>query len=200
MATDLTALSIREGDQLDELPSSRLACEIESRFGERLRRLAQRKLDRRLASRVDEYDVLQSTLRSFFVRHGRGQLVLESWNDLWRLLAVMTHRKCLKQAQVHFADRRDARRDVGLDASQPAADGCLTSAVTTTVDDSVLLTEATNRLLQRLDRRESEVVALVLAGRTVEQVSRELRRTQRTVRRLLGRVRQQLERLAGEMD
>ncbi|RIK72824.1 MAG: hypothetical protein DCC67_18670, partial [Planctomycetota bacterium] len=66
--------------------------------------------------------------------------------------------------------------------------------------DSVLLTEATNRLLKRLDRRESEVVALVLAGRTVEQVSRELRRTQRTVRRLLGRVRQQLERLAGEMD
>lgn len=173
--------------------------EIESRFGERLLRLAKKKLDRRLAARIDEQDVLQSVLRSFFDRHAQGQFSLESWDDVWALLVVMTRRKCVKQAQVHFAGCRDVRRDAGLGYElHPHLESEPNLFPGPTPAEVVLLAEASERLLEDLSEREKDVLALALAGRNVEQIGAELGRTQRTVRRLLGRVRERLERMASE--
>lgn len=180
---------------------SRFASEIESRFGERLLRLAKKKLDRRLAARIDEQDVLQSVLRSFFERHAQGQFALESWDDVWGLLVVMTRRKCVKQAQVHFAGCRDVRRDAGIGyETQPQLEWEPSLFPGPTPAELVLLAEASERLFKELSDREKDVLVLALAGRNIEQIGAELGRTQRTVRRLLGRVRERLERMASEAD
>jgi RNA polymerase sigma-70 factor (ECF subfamily) len=178
-------------------PLGGLAAEVDSRFRERLLRLAKTNLDRRLAARIDEQDVLQSVLRSFFVRHADGQFAFASWSEVWNLLVLMTKRKCVKQAQVHFAERRDVRRNSGLACATEGAEVNASSSGPIPAE-VVLLAEASDRLWQELSDREKDVLALALAGRTIEQIGAELCRTQRTVRRLLGRVRERLELMAAE--
>jgi RNA polymerase sigma-70 factor (ECF subfamily) len=197
MAIGFLDTSDRIGTVPGEEPPGGLATEIETRFRERLLRLARTRLDRRLVPRIDEDDVLQSVLRSFFVRHADGQFAFESWNEVWNLLVLMTKRKCVKQAQVHFAERRDVRRNSGLagDSDDSVVDASPAGPMAAEV---VLLAEASDRLWQELSDRERDVLALALAGRTIEQIGAELNRTQRTVRRLLGRVRERLERMAAE--
>ena len=177
----------------------RLATEIEFRFGERLLRLAKKRLDHRLASRIDEQDVFQSVMRSFFGRHARGHFAFETWDDVWSLLAVMTRRKCVKQAEVHFARCRDVRRDAGVGNAVEARFDRVSALFHGSVPgDEVLIAEASERLLAELSEREQDVFALAFAGRTTEQIAAELGRTQRTVRRLLCRVRERLEQMATE--
>lgn len=186
------------------------ASEIESRFGERLLRLAKTKLDRRLAARIDEHDVLQSVMRSFFNRHAQGQFGFDSWDEVWGLLVLMTKRKCVKQGKVHFAECRDVRRDSALGNLRVGNSGLESESMPYTLWEPavclgstppavVLLAEASERLFENLTDREQDVLALALAGRTVEQIGDELGRTQRTVRRLLGRVRERLECMASEV-
>jgi RNA polymerase sigma-70 factor, ECF subfamily len=173
------------------------ACEIAARFGERLLQLARRKLDGRLTARIDEQDVFQSVLRSFFDRFQRGHFALESWEDVWALLAVMTTRKCVRQSQVHFAGRRDIRRDVNLSSAlEVVAESGFDHGHKP--EHAALLAETSERLFDSLTDREKDVLALALAGRTVEEIGVELGRTQRTVRRLLVQVRERLERMARE--
>jgi RNA polymerase sigma-70 factor (ECF subfamily) len=183
----------------DDEPFGGLVAEIESRFGQQLLHLAKTKLDRRLAARIDEQDVLQSVLRSFFVRHAQGQFAFESWSEVWGLLALMTKRKCIKQAQVHFADCRDVRRNSGLACTgeRELAQAVISEPMPA---GGVLLAEASDRLWAELTEREKDVLALALDGRTIEQIGAELNRTQRTVRRLLARVRERLEHMAAEAE
>jgi RNA polymerase sigma-70 factor (ECF subfamily) len=178
-------------------PFGGLAAQIETRFRERLLRIAKTRLDRRLVPRIDEQDVLQSVLRSFFVRHADGQFAFESWNEVWALLVLMTKRKCVKQAQVHFAECRDVRKNSELSG---ATDGRMVNASSSESmpAESVLMAEASERLWEELSDREKDVLVLALDGRTIEQIGGELGRTQRTVRRLLGSVRERLERMAAE--
>jgi RNA polymerase sigma-70 factor (ECF subfamily) len=161
--------------------------------------LANIKLDGRLTARVDEHDVVQSVLRSFFGSLQRGRCCFESWDDVWALLVVLTTRKCVKQSKVHFAGRRDARRDVDFENESLLGIGQTLKAISApAADHALLLAEASERLFAVLTDREKEVLALAISGMTVQQIGLELGRTQRTVRRLLSRVRERLERMMRE--
>jgi RNA polymerase sigma-70 factor (ECF subfamily) len=59
----------------------------------------------------------------------------------------------------------------------------------------VVLAETVESLLRGLDGRDRAIVTLSLQGYTVAEVSDEIGRTQRTVQRVLERVRKRLERL-----
>src|SRR5262245_50887646 len=83
---------LRNGDET-------AAAEIFERFTGRLIGLARSRLDQRLQGKVDPEDVLQSVYRSFFVRHRDGKFKLESWDNLWSLLAQITVRKCCRQIE-----------------------------------------------------------------------------------------------------
>ena len=87
------------------------AGEIFRRFARRLIGLARLHLDARLRQKIDPEDVMQSALKSFFIRHAGGAFDLDSWDSLWSLLTVITLRKCGHKLEHFQAACRDVRRE-----------------------------------------------------------------------------------------
>ncbi len=87
------------------------AAEVFRRFANRLIGLARTHLDGRIRQKVDPEDVMQSALKSFFVRHQGGQFDLAGWDSLWSMLVVITLRKCGHQIEHYRAACRDVQRE-----------------------------------------------------------------------------------------
>ncbi len=181
---------LRHGDQ-------GAATEVFRRFANRLIGLARTHLDHRIRQKVDPEDVMQSALKSFFLRHADGQFDLDSWNSLWSMLVVITLRKCGHQVEHYRAACRAIEREQTASA---AADESAASweaiARDPTPSQAALLAEAVEQILQALgDERERQVVELSLQGYKPTEISERVGRSERTVQRVLGRVRAKLERM-----
>lgn len=168
-------------------------------YAERLRRLARRHLHRRLRQKVDADDIVQSAYRSFFTRAQRGDWHLSGWNEVWGLLMTITLRKCANRAEYFRAARRDVRREVayapGLspsDSAQHSQEQRESAPV-----EAAMLAETVEDLFRRMGERDGSIVAQHLQGYSVAEISQSLGRAERTVRRVLARVRSELEQLSG---
>src|SRR5882672_9712028 len=71
------------------------------RYSERLVRLAEKHLSRRLAGRVAGEDVVQSVFRTFFRRGADGEFKLDGSAQLWQLLVRITVLKARAKARHH---------------------------------------------------------------------------------------------------
>lgn len=169
------------------------ATQVFDRFAARLVALARSHMDRRIRRRVDPEDVTQSVFRSFFERQQAGQFRFEDWGGLWGLLVTMTVRKCGRRADEFYAARRDGRREIPNPASSdnPRAEFAIPDPQPTP-DEAAALTEFVDTLLNSLDTRGQQVVTLRLEGYSVTEISKKIGRTQRTVQRILERVKQQV--------
>jgi RNA polymerase sigma-70 factor, ECF subfamily len=164
------------------------------RYVQRLVCLAAAHLPAVLAPKLDPEDVVQSVFRSFFVRHREGRLTLESWDRLWTLLAVLTVHKCGHRVEHFRAARRDVRREAALaDAPNSSGPAWEAAAPTPSPIEAVLLAETLAVVLQGLGSPQRLVVQLRLEGYTIEEISRRIPCTERTVYRLLEKVRMRLE-------
>src|SRR5262249_34677909 len=132
--------------------------------------------------------------RSFFMRCREGEFDLESWDNLWGLLVVITLRKCSKQRKHYHAKVRD----VGKEVPPPAEDSNLPWEFTArdpSPEDVTLLLETVEQLMDGLDERDRHIVELRLQEYKVPEISQRIGRTERTVHRVLERVRKRLERM-----
>jgi RNA polymerase sigma-70 factor (ECF subfamily) len=175
------------------------AAQVFQRFGQRLIALARSRLDRHIGPKVDPEDVLQSVFQSFFTRHVDGQFELEDWNGMWGLLTVITIRKCRRQYERFQTDRRDVRREIQtpFTASKWGVD-CQAVARDPTPSEAAILAETVEQLMLHLEERERNMLALRLQGYKIPEISERVGRTERTVRRVLDRVKRQLERMRAE--
>jgi RNA polymerase sigma-70 factor (ECF subfamily) len=185
---------LRAGDQA-------AAAEVFGRFAQRLIGLARRRLesDERLRAKVDPEDVLQSVYRTFFRRHGEGEFDLGDWDSLWALLTVLTVRRCGRWRR-HF---HAAARDVGAEVALPAADAAERLSPEhfrrePAPDEAAELAELVERLLRGLRGRDRDIVSLRLQDCTHAEVADRLGLPERTVYRVLERVRERLQRLYEE--
>ena len=189
-AQDLLA-RLRAGDE-------QAAAEVFNRFTRRLVGLARLKLGQSLRGKEDPEDAVQSALKSFFPRCAAGQFELASWDELWGLLARMTENKCGDRIERFRAARRDVRREVAA----PAADDSNPSWEFLTRDptpaQAVVLTEIIKEIHSSLGERDRAILALHMQGAEVAAISTELQCSERTVFRILERIRQQLERRCEE--
>jgi len=160
------------------------ATEVVRRYAQRLVALARGRLDRVIRTKVDPEDVMQSVYASFFRRQAEGDFELDDWDGLWALLAVITLRKCGHRAEYFHAAMRDVRRE-SEGAELPAADP--------TPSHAAMLTETVEALMRDLDGRERDMLALSLQGHDTAAISAEVGRTERTVQRVLKKVRERLE-------
>jgi RNA polymerase sigma-70 factor (ECF subfamily) len=168
------------------------AARVFHQFAQRLAALARTRLSARLRQKVDPEDVLQSVYKSFFLRHEQGQFQLEGWDSLWAILTVITLRKCGRWAEQFHTARRDVSREVAV--TEGPAGGALLSREPTPLEAGILA-ETVENLLRGLDGRERDMVQLSLQGYSVEEVSNQVRRTRRTVQRVLKRVKDELQQL-----
>jgi RNA polymerase sigma-70 factor (ECF subfamily) len=164
------------------------------RFTRRLIGLARRHVDERFQHKVDLEDVVQSAYKSFFLRYGDGALAAEGWDGLWALLTAITVRKCAERVRYYQAECRDLNREQA--AHDPASARPWDEALgrEPTPDEAVVLAETVAAVLGALDADERAIVELSLQGYATAEISRQLGRAERSVRRLRERVRQQLMR------
>jgi RNA polymerase sigma-70 factor (ECF subfamily) len=177
--------------------------QVFQRFASRLLALARSRLDGLTRQKVDPDDVLQSVFKSFFTRMADDQWDLQNWDSLWGMLALITVRKCGHRIDYYRAACRDVQREVsavpGADSSvpglDPAADDPTPSAV-------IILAETVEKLLTGMDLRDRRIVELSLQGYSAVETGERVGCTERTVYRVLERVRKQLhgQRSAEEKD
>jgi RNA polymerase sigma-70 factor (ECF subfamily) len=160
------------------------------RFAIQLVALARRHLAQRIQQKSSPEDVVQSTFRSFFKRLRRGQFDFESWDGLWSLLVLITVRKCAGRREYFLAARRDVRREVPLSTTSGGGDlQHLPLSRGPRPEEAVALTELVEQLLCGLSESEQQMVRLRLEGYGIAEISHTMDRAERTVRRVLARVR-----------
>ena len=174
----------------------RAAAALFERFARRLLAMARSRLEA-VRRKEDPEDVLQSVLRSFFTRQHGGEFDVTSWDSLWRVLALLTVRKCANRIAYFHAACRDVRREVTASPSQ-SADSWLGPADEPTPSEAAVLTDTLEQLMQALEASDRDVLTLQLQGYTIPEISRQVHRSERTVCRILERVRRRLRRLQGQ--
>ena len=158
------------------------------RYEERLRRLAERNLSERMKRRVDPDDVVQSVFRTFLRRAGKGEFELQDRENLLSLLTTVTLNKIRQKARHFAAKKRGGDNDryfenmTDLGGDQP------------TPDEEAALQEIED-LIRGFDDEQQQVVDLKLQNYTNAEIARKLQCSERTVRRKLKNVQQQLEQL-----
>lgn len=169
------------------------ARQIFERFAHRLIGLARTHLDSRLRGKVDPEDVMQSVFKSFFRIQRENAVEFSEWDDLWSLLAVITLRKCGHRAAYFKAACRDFRRESMSHAGADEA-GWEAIAREPTPLEAMMLSEAVVEMLRPLDERDRLLASLALQGYTRMEIAEQIGCTERTVYRVLERLRRQLER------
>lgn len=168
------------------------ATELYHRYLSKLVGFAQRRINTRLAARVDAEDVVQSVFRSFFVRAQQGKFVFKDENDIWKLLVQITIHKTLK----HVAHHRRAKRDAGAEVSAAEAhDGLVTYlSREPTPEDAAIFVDSLEFFLRELRPADRKIIEMRLEGFEQAEIAKRLGISDRTVRRLMERIRSLAER------
>lgn len=177
------------------------AQQIFRRYRRRLMALAELHLNDRLRQKVDPEDIAQSAFRSFFVRLADGQFDLNDWGSLWSLLTIITLRKCGYRVRHFRAARRDVRREAAPagDQEDPVAAWQPVAREPTPVE-AAMLAETVEELFRGLDEPHRCILELGLQGHSAAAISKQTEIAERTVYRVLERVKRKLERLSGTAD
>lgn len=173
--------------------SDEAATEIFQRYTRQLVALARTRLGPRIGQKECPEDLVQSVYKSFFVRFAEGRLSLDGWGGLWGMLVRIAQRKCGHRIEKYLAAKRDVRREREPSAEESAS-WLEPIAREPSPEEAALLVEALDGVLRQLrSDREREVVALRLQEYTISEIARQLGCGERTVHRVLAKVRGILE-------
>ena len=180
-----------EGDQ-------RAAAELFQRYANRLIALARSRLPNQLAHRVDPEDIMQSVCRIFFAGSRKGRYDLQRGGDLWQLLVTITLNKVSEMVKWHARQKRAVGREqsFGTEDSLFALQVPLLAQEPSGVE-AMTLAEELEQVLRPLGLLERRMVELRLQGHNLEEIAAQTKRSERTVRRLLGEVKHRLEQRRG---
>ena len=172
--------AVREGDE-------EATRDFWVRYAQPLIRLADRNLSQRLRRRVDPEDVVQSTFRTVLRRIQGGEFRLEGEEDIWRLLTAIALNKSRRQARYFAAKKRDADRDLPLEAHEESP----SQAVEATPEDAVILVDLVDHVIRTTtDEEERRVLLLKLDDCSNFQIAQQMQCSERTVQRIVARLRQ----------
>lgn len=157
-------------------------------YGPALQSLAERNLDAGIRRRVGAATIAQSVCRTFLRRAKVHGVAADDSRALWRLLCAITLNKVREKARYHRRQKRDAGRESPLDR----ANGAVASGPTP--EESVIFADQFVHLVDGLEQEEREVLELRLDDRTQEEIATALGCSERTVRRILGRLEERLRR------
>ncbi len=187
-------MAIEDGSNADLLKlwkagNQQAAQVLVDRYMLRLTALAQSRLSRLLARRLDADDIVLSAWRSFFVAANRSRLQVPDDDNLWPLLATFTLRKLQRQAQRQLADRRSMARELSMSDDDGWRE--LVSREPSS-EDAAQLTYDIELLLTRLEPADRDIMMLRLQGNELETIAEKMTCSERTVRRAMQRIRTQL--------
>lgn len=159
-------------------------------------RVAKDKLGARLQAKVGPEDVVQSALKSFFRRQGEFKFTGDGSDGLWGLLVVITIRKCAKWADVFYAQKRAAGREVSLAVGSEDGSRWLDVAGREPdPDEAAALSELVQQLLTSFQPRQQEMISLRMQGYEVEEIAERVQSSRRTVARVIADAKERLRSL-----
>jgi RNA polymerase sigma-70 factor (ECF subfamily) len=171
------------------------AATVFDRFAGRLVALARTRLDARLRTKVDPEDVLKSVYKSFFLQQAVGQLKPVGWDSLWTLLTVLTVRKCGRWRERFGTLGRAVGREIEASEGDGRSGWELEAlAGEPGPEEAAELADLVESLLRDLEGRDRDIVSLRLQGYTPAEIACQLNRPERTVFRVLDRVKKSLRR------
>ena len=157
------------------------------RYALRLQRLAEKKTDNRMASRVDPEGVVQSVFRTFFRRVSKGQYEVGDGDSLWNLLLVISLNKLKKEVTKQRTAKRDISKTFTLDDTDQRM-------VDSNEDEAFWVLKMTiEELLGELGESERRIIELRISGHDVNYISEETNRAKRSVERILHTFRNRLQ-------
>lgn len=159
------------------------------RYAGRLRALAAKQSAPDLAARIDPEDIVQSVFRTFFRRAAGGQYDVPEGEEIWKLLLVIALHKIRSAGEFHRAARRDVRQTAG----GTAYDRALESA--SSRDDGALtvLRLVIDEILEALPSGHRPIIERRIEGFEVAEIAEQVRRSKRTVERVLQEFRRKLD-------
>jgi RNA polymerase sigma factor (sigma-70 family) len=177
----------RAGDQ-------RAADELFRRYAEQLVGLTRRRLSAKLAHRIDPQDVVQSVYRSFFSGALAGRYDLQRGGDLWRLLVGITLHKLYRQIERLKAAKRafDREQALGGDDNLWGIPAEILARGPSPLE-AVALADELEQFMSQLEPVHRRMLELRLQGYGREEIAAQTERSERTVRRVLERIKQQLD-------
>ena len=141
---------------------------IDALYTKRLIGLARTRLPAKVSAKISPEDVVQSVLRSFFVRSDRGDFdALNDPESYWRVLAKITRRKCGHKADFFLAQRRDAGRDHEVDSAWDAV------AQGPSVQEAAVFVETVERLGLGLAPHQVRMLELLLDQQSPSRIADE---------------------------
>jgi RNA polymerase sigma-70 factor, ECF subfamily len=159
------------------------------RYSERLHALAAAQRSPVLAARFDPEDIVQSVFRTFFRRAAQGHYDVPEGEEIWKLLLVIALNKIRALGAFHRAARRDVRQTaVGAAfdkaiGTEPGRDEMALSVLRMVVDQA----------LDDLPPGHRPIVELRIEGYEVAEIAARVRRSKRTVERVLQDFRTRLD-------
>jgi RNA polymerase sigma-70 factor, ECF subfamily len=157
------------------------------RYARRLLALAQARTSSDLAAKEEADDIVQSVFKSFFRKASAGLYDVPEGEELWNLLLVITINKIRAKGNYHRAAKRDMRLAAG---EQP-----LEAVAADEGGNDAALTElrmVIDEILKGLPEKSAEIVELRIAGNEVNDIVARVRRSKRTVERVLQDFRERL--------
>jgi len=170
------------------------AVELYQKYVHRLIALARGKMSPKLRRRVDPEDVVHSVYRSFFIKAGNDEFTFKKSGDLWRLLSTITINKVLRQVQRNRRKKRSIDREQSVHKS--GTDMHLPPEVIAkdpSPSEALVMIEEVGLLMDTLKPPHREMLSLRLQGASTDEIAQECNCSDRTVRRVLEKVRKYLE-------
>lgn len=162
-------------------------------YAARLTSLARVRFSAKLGRRLDPEDVVQSAMGSFFKHARAGDFTFEEIDDVWRLLASITLNKVRQKIEFHTAAKREIYRE---QHQQTGSITFLDAPIVTrepTPDAQLAVLEEIEMLVSGLDDWQQRIVQLRLEGYGLEEIAQDVSRSERTVRRVMDKVKGRLE-------
>jgi len=170
------------------LGSEDAATQIYLRYAHRLRALATAQSSPDLIRCIDAEEIVQSVFGSFFRKAKNGYYDVPEGEELWRLFLVIALNKIRAKGAHYRAAKRDIRLTAGgamLETCPPLARGDDAAAMR---DLQLLIGEA----LESLPPEHREIIVLRMEGYRVEEIADRIRRSKRSVERMLQAARTRL--------
>lgn len=166
---------------------------IVDRYCVRLVALIANRLSDRWKHQVDAQDIVQSALGSFFIRANQSRLQFSQSVSLWNLLATFAKRKMARTIERRSAIKRggdqkhvpfdEAELETSVSISQDAFNGNMESVESQAIG---------NKILETIPKDSHRILHLMLEGNSQAEIATALKITDRTVRRKIQKLRQQL--------
>ncbi len=167
------------------------------RYLRRMIGLLRRRLPPYLCQRIDPADLAQSAWASFLRGFGEGRLDLEGRDSLWPLLARFAICKYHHLLEQTHAQKRDAAREVPLDRPAGETPWEPLGAEPSPYEEAAAA-ETAELIAARLgDARQQQILAMHLGGYRVREIAEEVRLSERTVKRVLQKIRDLYAEIAG---